>query len=447
MTAPTFDGVDRAILRAMRRELGPSTFASPEQERFFDSRARELLYSGWMGAGKSRILCEKGWYLARTYPGSTIGIFRKVAASIPATTLRTFTRDVMDLRLIESRNLTESWYQLGNGSRIYFLGLDPNPVTGVPSKIGSLELAWAGVDEAVELTEGDWSMLMGRLRDPRIPYHQIAAATNPADPKHWLKVRFTPGDADHEYLLASMNTQLPADYQAILDALPDNAIGRRLGKGEWAAVEGAIWTLPSDQIKPPTMEAKRVVAGVDWGFVHQFAVEVVGQSGSGRLGVRAELYATGKALDQLVEPWMGPGGVRPGIAQLCEDHGVSLLACDPSEPSLMAQLERLLGEHRARHGSECRLRAKVKAATNTMSTGLQAVDKALRAGMTVDPSCTGLIGEIPGYTWAPNKAGGFHERPVEVGDDACDALRYAVMEFEPDPSNPWAGMSSVGGVA
>jgi hypothetical protein len=34
-----------------------------------------------------------------------------------------------------------------------------------------------------------------------------------------------------------------------------------------------------------------------------------------------------------------------------------------------------------------------------------------------------------------------------VGDDACDALRYAVMEFEPDPSNPWAGMTNAGGVA
>lgn len=445
-TVVTLSAQPRHVLEQMRRELGPR-FASPEQERFFDSQARELLYSGWMGAGKSRILCEKGWYIARTFPGVTVGLFRKVAASLPATTLRTFTRDVMDLGLIESRNLTESWYQLRNGSRVYFLGLDPNPVTGVPSKIGSLELGWAGVDEAVELSEGDWTMLMGRLRDPRVPYHQIAAATNPADPKHWLKVRFTPGDQEHEYLQASMNRMLPSDYQAILDALPDNAIGRRLGKGEWAAVEGAIWTLPPDQVKPPTQDPKRVVAGVDWGFVHQFAVEVVGQSGSGRLGVRAELYAAGKALDQLVEPWIGPGGVRPGIAQLCEEHDVSTLACDPSEPSLMAQLERLLGEHRGRHGSACRLRARVKAATNTVSTGLQAVDKAMRQGMTVDPSCAGLLGEIPGYTWAPNRAGGFHERPVEVGDDACDALRYAVMEFEPDTTNPWAGMVSAGGVA
>lgn len=436
-------------LRTIRAALGPD-FANDAQERFFDSQAMELLYSGAMGAGKSRILCEKGYRIALSYPGCTVGIFRKVKASMAATTVRTFTQDVMDLATVASRNQTESWYQLKNGSRIYFLGLDPDPITGVPSKIGSLELAWAGVDEAVELTEGDWTMLLGRLRDPRVPYHQLAAATNPAAPTHWLKLRFTPATDSREYLHATAldNRFLPLDYRAIIEALPDNAIGRRLGKGEWSSVEGAIWTLPIEQVKPPSGEPKRVVAGVDWGFVHQFAVEVVGQSGSGRLGVRAELYATGKGLDQLVEPWLGADGViRPGIAKLCEDHGVTVLACDPSEPSLMAQLDRLLAEHRRNHGSDCRLRARTKAATNTMSTGLQAVDKALRMGMTVDPSCVGLINEVPGYTWAPAKGGGFHERPVEVGDDACDALRYAVMEFEPDPNNPWAGMTSAGGVA
>lgn len=443
------DAIAAERLRVMRAALGPE-FANASQERFFDSQARELLYSGAMGAGKSRILCEKGYRIALQYPRCTVGIFRKVKASMAATTVRTFTQDVMRLADVRARNMTESWYELHNGSRIYFLGLDPDPITGVPSKIGSLELAWAGVDEAVELTEGDWSMLLGRLRDPRIPWHQLAAATNPGAPTHWLKLRFTPGGPEREYLHATAldNRFLPDDYRAIIEALPDNAIGRRLGKGEWAAVEGAIWTLPLEQVKPPTGEPKRVVAGVDWGFVHQFAIEVVAQSGSGRLAVVREVYESGLGLDQMIEPYLASDGLRPGIARTLEETGVSSVACDPSEPALMAQLQRLLGEHRARHGHECRLRATVKAATNTMSTGLQAVDKAFRSGMTVDPSCRGLIAEVPGYTWAPNKQGGFHERPVEVGDDACDALRYAVMEFEPDPDNPWASIGpTAGGVA
>ena len=56
-----------------------------------------------------------------------------------------------------------------------------------------------------------------------------------------------------------------------------------------------------------------------------------------------------------------------------------------------------------------------------------AVAAAIQDGMTVSPSCQGLLGEIPGYTWQPNRGGGFKEEPVKVNDDACDALRYLLM--------------------
>lgn len=423
--------------RAARKLLGPM-FASEEQRRFLDSQAREVLYSGWMGAGKSRILTEKAWHLAKLYPGITVGVFRKVAASLPATTLRTFLRDVVDPRLIAKRNLSESWYELVNGSRIYFLGLDPDPVTGVPSKIGSLELAWAGVDEAIEVTQADWMMILGRLRDPRIPYHQVAAATNPAHPKHWLLLHFTSGDQDRLMLRASGNAFLPPDYQGILDSLGDSAVGRRLGKGEWAAVEGAIWRIEPWQLKPLDGTAKRVVVGVDWGFVHPFVAEALGQTSSGQLHVLGELVARGLGMDQLVEP----------LAQFAEHWGASAFHCDPSQPGLMDQLSRGLAEHRRFH-QDCQLRANVVPAINDVLPGLQAVDKALRGGMTVDPGCTQLLSEVPGYTWMPDRKGGFLEKPIEVNDDACDALRYAVMAWEPNPKDPWGALSAgqAGGVA
>jgi len=435
-----FRGMSTEHIQALLRDWEPS-FASPEQERFYKAREREVLYSGWMGAGKSRILTEKAWHLALAYPGITVGIFRKVAASLPATTLRTFLKDVMDLDQVRAWNLGERWYELRNGSRIYFLGLDPDPITGVPSKIGSLELAWAGVDEAVEVTEADWMMLLGRLRDPRIPFHQIAAATNPASPKHWLLRHFTQGDPERLMLRASGNAFLPPDYQAILDSLGDSATGRRLGKGEWAAAEGAIWTIQDWQVKPADGPAKRVVAGLDWGYVHMFAVEAVGITSTGRLSVRGELTARGLGIDQLADP----------VAMFAEHHDVEAFYCDPSEPGLMDQLSRGLAEHRRFH-QDCHLRARVVAATNDVLPGIQAVDKALRAGMTVDPSCTQLLAEVPGYTWAPDKkggGGGYLEKPIEVNDDACDALRYGVMAFEPNPSNPWGALSAgqAGGTA
>lgn len=427
------------ILAQLRQMLGPQ-FASTKQEQFFDSQAPELLYSGAMGAGKSRILCEKAWFLAERYPGATFGIFRKAANSLHATTLRTFERDVMQVAKLRARNRTENWFELYNGSRIYFMGLDPDPVTGVPSKVGSLELAWAGVDEAVELTEGDWIMLLGRLRDPRMPWHQLAAATNPGPPKHWLKLRFTPPDERHQYIhtTASDNRFLPADYRAAIEALPDNAIGRRLGRGEWAAVEGTIWTVNDSQFREVEGPFKRVVAGLDWGFVHYFACEVLGQTGSGRMHVMDEYTAKGKGVDQ----------VAPALAEMAEKHGITAFYADPSEPGLMDQLRRAFVEHRKWHQG-CRLNAAIHPAVNDVLPGLSAVDKAFRTGMTVDPKCQRLRDEVPGYTWAPQRGGGFQEKPIEINDDACDALRYAVMSLEPNPDNPWASLTAgqAGGVA
>ncbi len=397
---------------------------------FFDSRAPELVASGWMGAGKSRVLCQKAWMVARRYPGVTVGLFRKAQNSIAATTERTFARDVVDPKYLApghtGRNKSEHWWGLTNGSRIYFLGLDPDPVTGVPSKVGSLDLGWAGVDEAVELTEEDWIMLLGRLRDPRIDWHQLAAATNPGPPKHWLRERFA-GSERREFYTITGNRFLSPDYLEMLASLPDTAAGKRLGKGLWVSAEGVIWTLPESQIRYPEQTTwKRVVAGVDWGFVHAFACEVVGQSGSGSLAVIDEVYEKGVTIDKII----------PALQFVRDTHKISMFYADPSEPAYIAQ---------------CRgAGLPMEPAINDVSPGIAAVSKAIASGMTVSPSCKGILTELPSYTWKPSRAGGFDEKPIEINDDAADALRYAIASLDPSMSdNPWAALAGkrVGSVA
>jgi PBSX family phage terminase large subunit len=411
--------VPEPIRQQLARELGvPADYASEGHAAFFESRHPELVASGWMGAGKSRILCQKAWWVARKYPGVTVALFRKAQNSIAATTERTFERDVLDRTYLAKRNKSEHWYELTNGSRIYFLGLDPDPITGVPSKVGSLDLAWAGVDEAVELTQGDWIMILGRLRDPRIDWWQVAAATNPGPPKHWLKVRMSE-DTDRRLLLhIKSNRFLPEQYVQMLSELPDNAIGRRLGTGEWVGAEGAIWTLPEEQVQYPIQEYKRVIAGLDWGFVHAFACEVVGQTGSGQMAVIDEVYERGTTIDQII----------PKLKHLAAHRGVSTFYADPSEPAYIAQC--------------VQAGLNVVSANNSVHAGLTSVMKAIKAGMTVSPACTGLLEEIPGYTWQSNRLG-LQEKPIEVNDDACDALRYAVMALDPT-SGAWGAGNAWG---
>jgi phage terminase large subunit len=331
---------------------------------------------------------------------------------------------VADPAQIKSRNKTEGWAELHNGSRIYFMGLDPDPVTGVPSKVGSLDLDWAGVDEAVEVTEADWIMLGGRLRRTAMPYRQLAAATNPASPSHWLKRRFTPPTETHEWVNIVSNRFLPPDYHERLADMGSGFQAQRLAKGLWVAAEGAIWLLPDSQIAeldphlsglPMPLRFHRRVAGIDWGYQHAFACEVVAETGTGRKGVVAELYARGRTVPSLI----------PELVKLREQWQIETFYADPSEPAYIA---------------ECRAAGlPIVEATNDVLPGLTAVTDEITKGLLVSPRCAGLLSEIPGYVWQIERGSGMpKDVPQKVNDDACDALRYAVMALRGTVSGKWS---------
>lgn len=403
----------------------PATWASPAHRRFFESETPELLGSGQMGSGKSRVLVEKAWWLGLSHPGAELAIIRKVHKDLALTTERTFWVEVAKPELIVRRNANDHWVDFGNPakpSRIWFLGLDHDPTTGQPSKIGSANLDWAGVDEAIQLDETDWIMVGGRLRRQTLSFRQLAAVTNPAWPKHWLKMHFD-GSADREYLDLRDNAYLPVDYAARLASMGDSADAQRLAKGLWVVGEGVIWLLPDHQIAHVEGPFRHVHAGVDWGFVHPFAVEIIGQTGIGRLAVIAEVHEPGATLGDLI----------PALLEMQDRYSVETWYGDPSEPAYILDCQRA--------------GLRMVPANNDVAPGIGAVSDAITHGLTVDPSCVGLLSEIPGYTWQPQRGGGFREVPIEINDDACDALRYGVMSFGPG-DNPFAReLSSAGGVA
>jgi PBSX family phage terminase large subunit len=378
-----------------------------------------------MGSGKSRVLVEKAWWLGLSYPGAELAIIRKVHKDLALTTERTFWTEVAKPELLVHRNMSEHWVDFGSRSkpsRLWFLGLDHDPTTGQPSKIGSANLDWAGVDEAIQLDQTDWIMVGGRIRRQTLPYRQLAAVTNPAWPRHWLKLHFAPGEG-HEYIDLRDNAFLPDDYAVRLASMGDSADAKRLAQGLWVQAEGTIWTLSDSQIRSVEGPFRHVHAGVDWGFVHAFACEIVGQVSEGKLSVLAEVYEHGATV----------GDVIPYLIELRDRYEVEMFYADPSQPEHILQCQRA--------------GIPMQPATNDVLPGINAVTEAIAHGLTVAPACSGLLSEMPGYVWMPARGGGLQERPIEVGDDACDALRYAVMSFGPG-ANPFAQpLSSAGGIA
>lgn len=202
-----------------------------------ESLTRKLLFSGSFGAGKSRVGCEKGYFLSIKYPGNKGLIIRKTFASLRITTMDTWFRHVCPKEHIKSYNQETHICELVNGSQILFLGIDD------PERLGSLEVGWIFIDEAIELSEADYIMLQGRLRLSSVPFRQLFMATNPSSNQHYLyKEFFESGSLDCEVVEANSleNPYNPVDYTRSLQTLTGRYYQRYV-LGKWVGFEGLVY--------------------------------------------------------------------------------------------------------------------------------------------------------------------------------------------------------------
>jgi len=194
-----------------------------------------VLFSGAFGAGKSVALCAKALKLSLDYPNNFGLICRKVRATLSQTTIKTFLEMVCPGELIRDYNKSEGLITLTNGSQVLFGGLDD------PLKLGSLNLGWCGIDEAIETNEEDWKMLEGRLRLPGV-LHQIFAATNPGPPAHYLYMMFFEAQRGEVFQASSLeNPELPEDYRERLGEF-EGTYYERYVLGRWVGMEGLVYS-------------------------------------------------------------------------------------------------------------------------------------------------------------------------------------------------------------
>ena len=232
------------------------TSKMPKQRAFMESLAGEILFSGAVGAGKSRVGCEKGLLLSLMYPGNKGLIVRKTYTSLKDTTMWTWQNEVCPPELIKhasySFNQTPNKCTLVNNSQILFSGLEH------PMKIGSLQLGWVFYDEVIEADEEDWMMLLGRLRHKIIiddigvrrllPVRQIFAATNPGNPSHWLYNRAFESFKDDGTPVMEVfqsnsieNIHNPDDFVSEKLASHKGIYRDRYVLGKWVGAEGVVY--------------------------------------------------------------------------------------------------------------------------------------------------------------------------------------------------------------
>lgn len=380
----------------------------PKQLLFVNSEAKEVLYSGAFGAGKTRALCFKVAKHA-SIPGNLVGLCRKTFFSMKQSTLRTLLNPDGNLPPV----LPEGSYKhyksdhiiaLHGAGEIYYFGFDN------PERVASLNLGAVGVDEGIEIDPDEYIMLLGRLRNPVDLIRQIFIATNPGSPSHFLYQRFfEKKHPDREVIETNSleNFFLPADYLMRLKGFSGQNRARYM-EGKWVAFEGLIYDMWDRKVfcAERDEEWKEVIAGIDEGFTHPAVILVAGLDNDGRMHQFQEFYQTGIRPERFVET----------ACAYAKRFGVEIFFCDPSAAGLIADLK-----------------AKglnAVAADNAVMEGIRRVQKRLtvagdgRPRYTIDPArCPNTVKEIEAYRWRDSK---IKEEPVKEFDDAMDAWRYLV---------------------
>jgi|TARA_Y100000310_G_scaffold309675_1_gene354037 phage terminase large subunit len=418
---------------------------------------REVLYSGAFGAGKSRIGDEKGYYLSVKYPQNRGLICRKKYTDLRDTTLDTWRRYVCPEEAVESYNKQEHLMVLKNGSEVLFYGLDQW------SKVGSLEVGWIFVDEVIEFTEEDWLMLLGRLRHPLTPFHQIFAATNPGDPTHWVYKRFYENQELKRKgitkVLESNSLQNPFTPQAYRDHLDASMTGRyreRFVEGKWISFEGIVYDVwdPSHHILqrdttnynltgdpnspiPDDWERFRVI---DFGFTNPFVCLWAAsathryEGPAGRQDripipfnervfiIYKEIYYSGRTASEHVKQITGHSTGETYRANFADwDAGDRADLEQGGVPTFRAQKEVSAG-----------IQATYEAIAADRIFYLEGslIEQDSQLGLASKPQS--LVEEFGGYIRPKGKDGKFNpkEDPAKVNDHGLDALRYLIYSLK-----------------
>lgn len=400
--------------------------------------------------------------MALKYPGMRGLIVRKTLASLGSTALVTWREHVIPealsggiVKFYGGSPQESPQYKYRNGSVIVVGGMDK------ATRIMSSEYDAAYVQEAIELTENDWESIITRLRNGRVPYQQLMADTNPAEPTHWLKVCCDRGDAlmlesrheDNPILFDDDGnlTERGRDYLAKLDRLTGVRY-HRLRKGLWVAAEGIIYEgwdpavhlvdrfpIPQDWVR---------WWSVDFGYTAPFVLQFWAEDPDGRLWLYREIYHTRRLVEDHARQALR-------LVRRCEECCESSAAdhdCHACRRCRLVWTEprprAIICDHDAedRATLERHLGMSTTAAKKTVSDGIQAFQARLRVAgdgrprlyllrdslverdpeleEASRPTCTAE--EIPGYVWAIKPGGELKEEPLKEDDHGMDGGRYMV---------------------
>ena len=386
---------------------------------FFEDKSRVRISYGGSGSGKSVQAFQEAVYKILAEPGHNYLICRKVAATNKTSTYALFIQLINQMNLSSAFKVNKSDMSITvkeTGYMIIFKGLDDI------EKIKSFTfpkgiLTDILIEEASEITQGDFDQLNARLRGIRIgeqeniPF-QITMLLNPIINTHWIKREFIDKKSYQKAFKVCIlkttyldNEFIDDDYKAVLEGYKDidYEFYRVYCLGEWGAFGNIIfsnWTFDKCPYKEEDFDA--IYNGQDFGFTHPQVIVKIGFK-DGTMYTYNELCLFEKTNKEIIDT----------NREFDVLHEGERVICDSAEPSKIKEwVQHGYGALPAVKGKDS-----VTRGIDFMKTQKWVID---------DSRCPRTAQEVQTYHWKEDKDGNPTDKPVDMEDDAIKAHMYGL---------------------
>lgn len=433
-------------------------------EAFHDFKNSFILLSGAYRSGKSEIGARAAIRHAIFFPGAKVAVLRQYISSLRKSTLRTVL-ELIHPSWVKSWSNTFLEMEFINGSTLSFIACES------PDKLGSIELTFAFIDEASEVSEESLGMVQGRLSgslklppnfdelpdniqaylEGTIEKRQVYLACNPKSKGHFLYKRFIkdPKPGHIAYTSNSIsNTNLPEVY--LVNNLSAYAIqgvtaewitqeiravrsgekpsdglhlipfltefGQRNLLGQWVALEGAIYNLTEKFLVDQAPEewgtpTGNYYASMDYGYQH------------GRVMLYEEYKYRGQEHYLIIDCWTKPEALDTDFVTKIHEWDLEYHLSKVYVPHDAGSVrKKLIYEIGGSH---------VMMAKNSVEAGISTTSRFVNSRRILfkvwaDERHVLFFNECVGYQWDQDKDGEPLDKPLKKADHTPDALRYFI---------------------